>query len=275
MCRWIAYIGPEIYLDTLVTKPSHSLVAQSLHAQEYFKSDGSIWSTNGDGFGIGWYTDLKEPGLFKGAEPVWNNENLHELCSHTKSCIFMAHIRATTTGAVQRSNSHPFKYKNFLFQHNGHIHDFEIFRRELQLDIAPELYNEIKGTKDSETFFLLALTYGFKDTPKKAVEKALKRVERSFLERNLPIQINFSCVFSDGHKLYTVRYSKGEKVSTLYYATDHASPSNVEKNSKENLVGTTVVSEPLDCRKEYWKEIPENSFATIYNGEVLLEEIFL
>ena len=34
MCRWIAYQGEPIYLDTLVAKPAHSLIAQSLHAAE-------------------------------------------------------------------------------------------------------------------------------------------------------------------------------------------------------------------------------------------------
>ena len=50
MCRWIAYRGETVALERYVTSPSHSLLAQSLHALEAVGG-----STNGDGFGLGWY----------------------------------------------------------------------------------------------------------------------------------------------------------------------------------------------------------------------------
>src|SRR5436190_841356 len=56
MCRWIAYRGDPIPLECYVTEPSHSLVKQSFNALE------SAGSTNGDGFGLGWYGDQLEPG---------------------------------------------------------------------------------------------------------------------------------------------------------------------------------------------------------------------
>ena len=49
MCRWIAYRGQTIALEHYVTAPAHSLIAQSINALE------STASTNGDGFGLGWY----------------------------------------------------------------------------------------------------------------------------------------------------------------------------------------------------------------------------
>ena len=32
MCRWLAYSGPPMFLDSLVFKPQNSLISQSLHA---------------------------------------------------------------------------------------------------------------------------------------------------------------------------------------------------------------------------------------------------
>lgn len=111
MCRWIAYIGKDIFVDTLVTRPAYSLVEQSLHAKLSLQLDGSILATNGDGFGLGWYMDKGEPGLFKTAEPTWSNENINEICAQIKAKIFMAHVRAASTGSIQRTNSHPFNIK--------------------------------------------------------------------------------------------------------------------------------------------------------------------
>ena len=44
MCRFLAYLGPSIFLDELVCKPQHSLVRQSLRA------DQAKAVTNGDGY---------------------------------------------------------------------------------------------------------------------------------------------------------------------------------------------------------------------------------
>ena len=49
-----------------------------------------------------------------------------------------------STGAVQRTNCHPFKYKNWIFQHNGHIDCFEIIRKDLQMEIAGDYYYHLK-----------------------------------------------------------------------------------------------------------------------------------
>ncbi len=81
-------------MDNVITKPTSSLVEQSFNSYIAFKQDGGILSTNGDVFGVGWYYDKTEPGLFKDSEPAWTNENLHEICSHVKAKIFMAHVRA-------------------------------------------------------------------------------------------------------------------------------------------------------------------------------------
>ena len=69
MCRWIAYRGDTIALEHYVTEPEHSLISQSLHALQ------STASTNGDGFGLGWYGDHPEPGLYRELRPAWSDEN--------------------------------------------------------------------------------------------------------------------------------------------------------------------------------------------------------
>ena len=274
MCRWIAYIGTPIYIDTLVTKPSSSLVEQSLNSKLSFKRDGSILATNGDGFGVGWYTEKKEPGLFKGAEPAWSNENLTEVCAQTKSPIFMAHIRAASTGGIQRSNAHPFKYQNWLFQHNGYVDNFPLIRRDLQFAIAPELYSFLKGTTDSETFFLLAITYGLQDNPKAAIEKMILRVKHACNQHDIAFNLVLSCSLSDGDTLYTLRYASGTHAHSQYYSTHADCMKDI--NSDYTIMpsnSVVVVSEPLDQSGEHWQKMPLNSFAVIKDGHVMIEEL--
>ena len=49
MCRWMAYSGEPILAQELLFRPVHSIIDQSLHSRL------GATTTNGDGFGIGWY----------------------------------------------------------------------------------------------------------------------------------------------------------------------------------------------------------------------------
>ena len=119
MCRWVAYAGPEIYLEDLIFHQEHSIVNQSLAATQ------SAWVTNGDGFGVAWYTRRTAPGLFKDVLPAWNDANLRSLAAHIQTKLFFAHVRATTGTAVNRSNCHPFTWQNWTFMHNGKIGNWQ------------------------------------------------------------------------------------------------------------------------------------------------------
>jgi len=157
---------------------------QGTNTEMNFDKGGALLQTNGDGYGAGWYGEEQQACVVKGKDPIWNNENFTNICRHTKSGLFMAHVRLTTTGKVHWENSHPFAYKNWVFQHNGEISDFPKIRRDLQFDIAPELYPELNGTTDSETFFLLALTYGLQDDPKRALQKLVERLQKVAIDHD-------------------------------------------------------------------------------------------
>src|SRR6516162_5403644 len=133
MCRWIAYRGDTVALEHYVTAPVHSLVEQSLRARE------SAASTNGDGFGLGWYAGHDEPGLYREVRPAWSDENLRHLCRHIRSHLFFAHVRASTGTATTRPNCHPFAHRQWLFMHNGQIGNWSLIRRKVEA-LIPDAY---------------------------------------------------------------------------------------------------------------------------------------
>jgi glutamine amidotransferase len=55
MCRWLAYTGSPVLLTDVLYTPVHSPINPSLHSRL------GAETTNGDGFGIGWY-DAEDPG---------------------------------------------------------------------------------------------------------------------------------------------------------------------------------------------------------------------
>lgn len=276
MCRWIAYIGEPIFMDTIITKPPASLVNQSLNSRmSYRHDDGSLLATNGDGFGVGWYREREEPGLFKSSDPAWANENLIEICEQVRPHIFMAHIRAASTGSTQRSNAHPFKYGNWIFQHNGFVDKFEAIKRDLHNELSDELYNSIKGTTDSETLFKIATHYGLFENPKLALEKMINRLFELFKEKNIEARFALSCALSDGDKIYTIRYATIDKPNSQFYSTHEDCLKDISDGCEfipQN--STVIVSEPLDHYNDRWKEMPHGSFATFSKNEKIeIEEL--
>src|ERR1700761_2422738 len=147
MCRWLAYIGAPVRVADALYTPAHSLIDQSLH------STLGAEPTNGDGFGIGWYGDSPEPGVFRSIEPAWNDENLREVSGHITSPLFFAHIRAAIGSAVQQTNCHPFRHGRWLWMHNGFIDGYAQVKRDLVLAVDESLFPQIKGQADSEVLF--------------------------------------------------------------------------------------------------------------------------
>src|SRR3954452_20134184 len=109
MCRWLAYSGSPLLIADLLYKPQHSLIDQSLHSKL------GAETTNGDGFGIGWYGVGEAPGVFYSVEPAWNDRNLREITEHIESSLVFAHIRASTGTPVQQTNCHPFRHGRWLW----------------------------------------------------------------------------------------------------------------------------------------------------------------
>ena len=214
MCRWLAYSGSPVRLEELLYKPQHSLIDQSLHSKL------GAETTNGDGFGIGWYGVGATPGVFHSVEPAWNDRNLRELAAHVESPLVFAHIRASSGSPVQQTNCHPFRHGRWLWMHNGLIREFHEVKRDLVLAIDPSLYPLIEGSTDSEVFFFLALTFGLEDDPPAAVEAAVGLIEDTGRARGVEHPIQMTVATSDGVSIWAFRYSSEHESRSLFNSTD-------------------------------------------------------
>jgi glutamine amidotransferase len=243
MCRWIAYRGDTIPLSHYVTEPAHSLVSQSIQALE------STASTNGDGFGLGWYDHHPEPGLYREIRPAWSDENLRYLCRHIQSHLFFAHVRAATGTPVTRPNCHPFACGGWLFMHNGFVGGWPRLRRRIEALIPDELFASRVGTTDSEALFLAILGAGMSD-PVAATQRVLGQVASMVDEVKQPLR--FTAALSNGRDLYAFRYSINDAANTLYY--------------REGAQEILIVSEPIDRDPSRWISVPDNSALVARHG---------
>jgi predicted glutamine amidotransferase len=263
MCRWLAYMGPTISLDTLVMKPEHSLVAQSLNAQR------NITAVNGDGFGIGWYGEDSCPGVFRDTAPAWHDENLRHLAAQIRSPLFLAHVRASSGSEVQRTNCHPFQYENWLFQHNGEIGGFDRVKRVLDQAIDPDLYPALRGSTDSERMFFLALSFGLREDPPSALQQMVGFVEKARSDAAIKEPAKMTIAVSDGERIFALRYSSYRDSQTLYHSRNIHALREVGGECEEMSPDAVIVlSEPLDDISEHWEEIPESALLVVEPGKI-------
>jgi predicted glutamine amidotransferase len=265
MCRWLAYSGSPVNLEELLFKPANSLVMQSKHSRL------GVETTNGDGFGVGWYGAKPNPGLFRSTEPAWNDRNLRELSAQASSSRVFAHIRASTGSAVQQTNCHPFRHGPWLWMHNGVIRDFPALKRDLALAVEPGLFPEIEGSTDSELFFFLALTFGLEQDPRAAVAAAVGLIEETGRRHGIEHPIQMTVATTDGDTTWAFRYSSEGQSRSLFHS---AEISTLRAQYPDNPVlhelsddTRLVVSEPLGDLQGAWQEIPESTCIVVRGGE--------
>ena len=264
MCRWMAWHGQRLLIEELLFKPKHGLIDQSLHARM------GAETTNGDGFGLGWYGTGEGPGAYRSVSPAWGDANLRHLAGHIESSVFLAHVRAASGTPVQQTNCHPFRHGRWLFVHNGLINEVRTIHRELILAVDPALFVGIEGSTDSELLFHLALTYGLENDPLAALERTIGFIEATADEHRIERAVQASIGVSDGERLWAVRYSTERRSRTLFVSADASALKQLHpENPRLQLLrdeDRLVVSEPFTDLPGAWHEIQESTAVIVWPG---------
>ncbi len=246
MCRFLAYQGVPILLEELVSAPAHSLIAQSLHARQGHST------TNGDGFGVGWFGERPTPGLYREVHPAWSDDNLRGLCAQVRSGLFFAHVRASTGTATARDNCHPFAVGRHMFMHNGQIGGWPQLRRRVEALIPDGLYAARRGTTDSEAILLAAFAQGLDDDPPAALGRTLAQVLGFMRDDGVAAPLRFTAALTDGENLWAFRWASDDQPASLYWRQDDA--------------GVVVVSEPFDQSAGCWHAVPVGQYVHVAQG---------
>ena len=244
MCRFVAYLGEPIFLEELIAKPARSLMRQSLRADE------SKTVTNGDGFGIGWYGEREEPGVYREVMPAWSDDNLVALSGTLKARLFFAHVRAATAGGIARQNCHPFRHGRYLFMHNGQIGGYGQLRRTLESMLPDEYYAARRGATDSELLFLQALSKVQRGASAvDAMQEVLQDTMKLMRGRGIEQPLRFAAALSDGQRLHAFRIASDDHPPTLY--------------RRDVGHGTVIASEPLDDDATGWEPLPAGAVVSL------------
>lgn len=155
MCRHLAYLGPPVFLSTLLMDPPYSLYRQSWAPRQ--QRHGTV---NADGFGIGWYPPAGSahpadpadaaPFRYRRAVPLWADANMPELAHAVRSGAVLAAVRDATSGTSQEEGAAaPFRTGRWLFSHNGAVLDWERLPADAELGLPASALSGLEARCDS------------------------------------------------------------------------------------------------------------------------------
>jgi glutamine amidotransferase len=139
---------------------------------------------------------------------------LAEALRDVRTNMLIGHVRHATVGTLRTENTHPFRYRQWLFAHTGTIAAFSAVYDRLVESIPQFLRRNVKGDTDSELLFHLFLSFlhdgGRLDLPqvepihvREALRSSLALVDRLSAEEGAePASLNL--LVTDGEHLVAV-----------------------------------------------------------------------
>ncbi len=110
------------------------------------------------GWGVGFYQAGE---VLLRRRPIDDRDviNLADSLENVRTDVLLGHVRHATTGQLRTENTHPFRYRLWLWAQTGTIAGFAQLRDRL-FDSQPAfLRRNVRGDTDSELFFYLFLSF--------------------------------------------------------------------------------------------------------------------
>ncbi|BAN04283.1 class II glutamine amidotransferase [Ilumatobacter coccineus] len=190
MCRVLAYIGPEIPLESLLLTPENSLINQTLDPELH-----PLLQLAGWGFGA-WSDHLLEPEkplLYRRPMAAFYDDNARSVIPSLQASTLLAHVRAAaydSTTVLTDENCHPFSYEGtpWIMAQNGALPNWKVLQRDLLEHCDDRYLEQMRGTTDTEFLYVLLLSLldgdedddvqrGF-ETMLRLILRAMKRLDR-------------------------------------------------------------------------------------------------
>ena len=106
-------------------------------------------------------------GFYQGGEVLMRRRPIDDrpeidvakLAADVRADVVVGHVRAATVGALRTENTHPFRYRQWIFAQTGTVAQFDQVRDRLLGSVPEFLRAGIRGETDSELLFHVFLSF--------------------------------------------------------------------------------------------------------------------
>ena len=219
MCRVLAYIGPEVPLESLLLTPSNSLINQSLDPEHYPDLHLAGW-----GFGAWSETLLKPeaPFIYRRPMAAFYDDNVDRIIPSLQTSTMLAHVRAASYDAkavLVDENCHPFSFDEtpWILAQNGDMPNWMLLQRELLQHCEDRYLKQMRGTTDTEFIYVLLLSLlegdGDEDV-RRAIEEMVRLIARAMQDLDLPALTKLKMALASPNRIIGVNVGLGHHGET-------------------------------------------------------------
>ncbi len=109
------------------------------------------------GWGVGFYQGGE---VLMRRRPIDGDEvDVAKIASDVRADVLIGHVRSATVGTLRTENTHPFRYRQWLFAQTGTVSEFDAVRDRMVESVPQFLRGGIRGETDSEIFFHVLLSF--------------------------------------------------------------------------------------------------------------------
>ena len=110
------------------------------------------------GWGIGFYQGGE---ILLRRRPLDEHRDIEvaDLGDDVRADVLIGHVRSATVGSLRTENTHPFRYRQWLFAHTGTLDGFTQLAARLSEALPEFLRRNLRGETDSELLFHVFLSF--------------------------------------------------------------------------------------------------------------------
>jgi glutamine amidotransferase len=124
--------------------------------------EGDALRARSSGAPLGWGL-----GFYQGGEVLMRRRPIDErqeldvarIAADVRADLVIGHVRHATVGSLRTENTHPFRYRQWLFAQTGTVSGFEQIRERLVASVPEFLRGGIRGETDAEVVFHVFLSF--------------------------------------------------------------------------------------------------------------------
>lgn len=213
------------------------------------------------------------------------------IAKDVRADVLIGHVRSATAGTLRTENTHPFRYRQWLFAHTGTIDGYPSIRARL-LDSLPEfLRRNVRGDTDSEIVFHLFLSHlhdagqlQFGAVPPDATRAALRSTlalldrlreesaDRPAGESSAGAPAPMNLLLTDGEYLVSVHRSATMAYKIIKGRSDLErllGDDSLRRNRIPDMASCRfcLLASDFDIEPQGWSEVASNTLVTITRAD--------
>ena len=160
-----------------------------------------------------------------------------KVAGDVRADLLVGHVRNATVGSLRTENTHPFRYRQWLFAQTGTLPSFESIRERLVASVPEFLRSSIRGETDAEILFYVFLSF-LHDAGR--LNDALMAIRRTFAMRSArasPSSTGWRPRSAARRRQVNVMVSDGENVFALHRGAQMGYRVFSGKGDAEALIG--------------------------------------